>query len=229
MAQQTVILKADDLRYDPEHVVSPRWSRFVGHLVSEDIPAAFGLIGKSLEAAPEEFCKRQRALLKLGTYEIWNHGYDHALKRDDGRGGVWSEFKDTSLDHQRNHLLRTQVLARERLDVTLRTFGAPGNAIDRNTVAAVDACDDIEVWLFGNPASCKRVLKRTIDAEHPTHNPDFDAFRARYRPDIEPLVLQLHPNSWDDARLEQFIRIVAFLKEAGAAFATPSEYARAAR
>jgi hypothetical protein len=54
-------------------------------------------------------------------------------------------------------------------------------------------------------------------------------FKARYERDAagrEALVLQSHPNAWDDTRWAGFVEIVNFLRGRGCVFMTPSEYLR---
>ena len=128
--------------------------------------------------------------------------------------------------HQKDHLQKTQRLAREKLGITLQTFGAPGNAIDDATCRAIDKIEELDIWLYGNSASKKHVLKRHTNIEYPTHNPDFQQFLNHDHSNPDCLVLQVHPNSWDDRRFSQFDQIIQFLKHRPCSFTTPIAYHR---
>jgi len=221
---QHIILKADDVRRDPEHILPPRWQTFINRIETYGIQAALGVIGNSLEGDHPAYFDRLKALHHSGRFELWNHGYDHVLNGTNDRGESYCEFSNTPLEHQRDHLTRTQTLARENLGITLRTFGAPGNRIDDATRTAIDDIDDLEVWLYGHPQSKKRLLKRSENIEYPTHNPDFAQFQAHHDPNREYLVLQVHPNSWDENRLSQFDRIIQYLIANHCAFTLPYSY-----
>lgn len=221
---QYIILKADDVRRDPEHILPLRWQTFIARIETYGIQAALGVIGNSLEGDHPAYFDRLKTLHHRGRFELWNHGYDHVLNGTNNRGESYCEFSNTSLEHQRDHLVRTQGLAREKLGITLRTFGAPGNRIDDATRIAIDGIDDIEVWLYGPPQSKKRVLRRSTNIEYPTHNPDFAQFLAHDQPDPEYLVLQVHPNSWDENRLSQFDQIIRHLIARNCVFTLPHSY-----
>lgn len=221
MNEQTVIFKADDIR-EHQHGLSPNWNRFVDLIVESDVTAALGLIGDSLESPSAQYVERVKQVAAEDRFEIWNHGYDHRLKKTRADGSVYSEFFNTSLEHQRAHLGDTQRLAEHHLNLTLTTFGAPGNHIDDNTLAAVDDIPELTVWLYGDPRTKKHNLVRTINVEHPTHYPDFDAFRDSYSEDIPLLTLQLHPGGWGDDRFRTFKQIVTFLKAHGCLFSNPA-------
>jgi hypothetical protein len=63
--------------------------------------------------------------------------------------------------------------------------------------------------------------------ENPTHVADFAKFKAAYERvgfDKECLALQGHPNSWNDERWADFVKIIDYLKSKGCVFMTPSEY-----
>ncbi|MDF2924438.1 MAG: polysaccharide deacetylase [Paenibacillaceae bacterium] len=221
--KQSIILKADDLVHDQNGLLSANWSRFLTYLERYGLKAGLGVIGQSLDKGSDGFAEQIRRLQEEEGHELWNHGYDHQLNGVDEQGNRYCEFQHTSYEYQLDHLLRTQRLARERLGLTLRTFGAPGNSIDAGTVDALQAVPEIEVWLFGQPSS-KFVLERVVNAEHPVIRPNFAAFREQYTPDREYLVLQLHPNSWNEGDFDQFTRIIDYLLLKPTEFVTPYAY-----
>ena len=95
-----------------------------------------------------------------GSFEIWNHGYNHKLNGINENGETYHEFWNTTSDYQKEHLEKTQELALEKLGITLRAFGAPGNNHDSITLDVMNENDDIKVWFYGNPESNKIVLER---------------------------------------------------------------------
>ena len=228
-SQQWIIFKADDLNYDPKYIISDGWKRFFDLVVNLEIKCSIGLIGNSLESEDEAYFQYLRDLHMTSNFEIWNHGYDHLLRKFRKIRSDWqmySEFCNTSLGHQKSHILKTQQLAFERLQIRLATFGAPGNRIDKNTTCALDEIDEIKIWLYGDPASKKLVLKHYMRLEFPTHYPVYEEFLKHYSSKPEYLVLQGHPKGWDLERLKEFEKVVNFLKERNPIFANPSDYFR---
>ena len=191
---------------------------------SENLKAGLGLIGNSLEGSNPAYIARIQDAYRSGHFEIWNHGYDHMLNVTSQPGQYIREFYGTSYAHQTEHLLKTQNLAKEKLGITLHAFGAPYDHSDQNTVRVIDETDDIRVWFFGDPVSSKCVLGRYADIEFPVHNPDYEKFLQDYDSEKEYLVFEIHPNSWDDPRFEQFEKIIDWLKAADVTFVTPYEY-----
>ena len=159
MPDQQIILKADDIRFTPETILSPRWQNFVDYIARQGIKAALGLIGNSLEADNPSYFNLLKDLHNSPHFEIWNHGYDHVLKGTNAAGEIYHEFSNIPYEAQKDHLQKTQRLAREKLGITLQTFGAPGNAIDDATCRAIDEIVELDIWLYGNSASKKHVLK----------------------------------------------------------------------
>ncbi|CAN7592358.1 DUF2334 domain-containing protein [Paenibacillus sp. LjRoot56] len=224
---QWIILKADDLVYseDSPDGLSPAWNRFFNEMERRGIVASLGLIGNTLENADERFVYRVKHLIEKG-HEIWNHGYDHMLSKENDQNVVCYEFQNTSAEYQLEHLLRTQQLARKRLGVVLRTFGAPGNAIDDHTTKALEAVPDLMVWLFGRLSS-KAVLERVVDIEHPVIHPNLEAFRQQYEAkgvDKKYLLLQIHPPHWNAADFTEFVQVMDYLEQKPVRFITPYRF-----
>ncbi|MDA0712226.1 MAG: hypothetical protein O3B73_18665 [bacterium] len=221
---QSIILKADDIRFDPDCILSVRWQKFIAYIADKNIKAGLGLIGNSLEGDRPAYFDRLRDLHNSPHFEIWHHGYDHVLKGTNAAGEIFHEFYNTPFAHQFGHLQKTQDLALEKVGITLRTFGAPGNGIDRTTTDALNSIEALKVWFYGDPDARQWILRRTINFEYPTHNPDFVSFQEQYRTDLSCLVLQMHPNSWDDARFDQFAYIIEFLLDQDTTFVLPYDH-----
>lgn len=220
--KQYIILKADDLKYDSTSTISPRWQKFINYIENTKIKAGIGIIGNSLEKGNDKYISLVKSIHSRGAIEFWNHGYNHYANNDSVN--PISEFRNTSYKQQYENILKTQELAKTKLEIILHTFGAPYNNIDKNTLKAIENIDDIKVWLFGDSSSTKLTLKRYCNIEYPVHNPDYQKFLERYDSGKEYLVLQGHPNSWDDKRFNQFEQIINFLIKQGVTFITPFEY-----
>ena len=224
--KQLIILKADDLVFDEYDIISDRWSTFLEYIRTKNIKASLGLICNSLEQGKEPYISRLKQYLAFGNFEIWNHGYSHFMNGKNEKGEWAHEFMNTPFQYQLEHLQKSQRLVKQKLGITMRTFGAPGNACDENTVKALEQLKDIKIWYFGRSASDKLQLERSTEVEHITGVPNFDTFVQRYNPHSTYLVLQVHPNLWSHSNFSEFQKIVDYLIESGVSFVTPYEYYR---
>ncbi len=222
--KQFIILKADDMYWDIKNTISENWLRFVDMIFQKGIKASLGVIGNSLEHATNDYYVILKFLDNSGHFELWNHGYNHILNQINENGVNYCEFKNTSYLYQQQNLERTQFLANTKLQISFRTFGAPGNAYDESTLKVIDENEEILIWFFGNPKSKKLVLKRFGEIEFPTFNSNFNKFVEIYDTGRDNLVLQIHPDKWDDSRFAEFEKVVDFLIENQSTFITPIEY-----
>lgn len=222
--KQLIILKADDLIYDGTSIIPQKWINFFHYVVSEKLKTSAGLICNSLETKDERYFGLLNYLHKTGFVELWNHGYDHLLGAKHPTGEEYDEFRNSSLEYQKQQLQKGQNLAREKLNISLRTFGAPGNAIDNNTILALKEFDEIKVWFFGLEGSGKLLLGRSADMEYPVGNPDYDKFVNSHKTNNEYVVFQIHPNMWDETQFNTFKRIISYLRERNSTFLLPYEY-----
>jgi peptidoglycan/xylan/chitin deacetylase (PgdA/CDA1 family) len=220
---QWVVLKADDLAQTAKGQVSPGFVRFFRLLADDSVVAGVGLIGIALETGWIDFANALKQELTTGRIEVFSHGYDHSWNATSEHAATVFEFQNTSLADQIEHLRRTQVLAYARLGITIRTFGAPFNAVDSNTVQALREFPDLQVWFYGLPGSGKLLIPNLIDAEVATGHPDFAQFSMHYNAAIPVVSLQLHPSQFDDNGFLELEKIIRFLKENGASFILPSD------
>jgi len=228
IAAPYVVLKLDDLHYE-DGLVHPGWLQVIDFLDEEGVPAAIGIVGKSIADASSDYVEWVQQRDRDG-HEIWHHGFCHCRQTVDGV--EIREYRGTSYAEQSESLNKTQALSRERLGIELQTFGAPYNSSDAFTAEALGGIDGLRVWLYKDTehATDKFVIKRikSVNIEYPVHVPDFEQFKAGYEQHkTEPiLVIQGHPRSWvnDPQRFEEFKQIVLFLKAQGAQFITPIEY-----
>lgn len=222
--RQFVILKADDLVHDKVNVISKNWYKFLDYVVSEKIKSSVGLVVNSLETDDERYPGLLKYLNRTGYVELWIHGYDHRLGVKYPNGDLYDEFRNSSLEFQKEQIKKALDLSKQKLDFTMQTFGAPGNAIDENTSIALDAFDEIKVWFFGREDSDKLVLHRSEEMEFPVGNPDFNSFLKNYSVSSNYIVFQIHPNMWDENQFNEFKKIIDFLKEEKCTFILPREF-----
>jgi peptidoglycan/xylan/chitin deacetylase (PgdA/CDA1 family) len=220
--KQLVILKADDFEFEPYNIISPGWKRFITYIEDWNLQASAGITGISLEQGNGAYFSTIKAINNRGNIEFFNHGYSHLLNASDSYGKKYSEFQNTTYEYQREHLLKTQTLAQEKLGITLHAFGAPGNAIDGNTTKAIESIDEIKVWFRGVPSSKLNLEIGYIETT--PDNPDFQYFVDHYNPNLKYLTLQIHPWGWSEKQFSQFKRITEYLLNQGATFITPYEY-----
>lgn len=221
---QAIVLKLDDIT--PHGAkgnlpVSPRWQRVVDFVEKEDIKAGFGIIGSSLEQDNAAYFDWIKNLHKKGRIEFWNHGY-----RDRKGTDKTGEFEE-SFEVQLEALKKTQKLAKEKLGIELKAFGPHWSGTTSDTEKALAEVPELTMWLYGPKDSKKFAFPRYLAIENPTFVPDFDKFKQLYERSAQKqpcLALQGHPNAWDDARWDGFVKIIAFLKEKGCRFLKPSEY-----
>lgn len=226
-----IILKLDDMTQrgaKKGQAVSWRWQKLVDILEKENIKANLGIIGKTFEKDNSKFNEWLKEQDKKGYVEFWNHGYTHKeLPREGNKRRC--EFT-ASVAEQVATLKKTQQITKEKTGIELQAFGAPFNVTNTDTEKALGEFPEITVWFFGSnktKTSKKLSLKRIVNLEHPTMNPSASGLISDYdhRGKFEKyLVLQGHPNAWNDKRFEEFTKAIAFLKEKGCKFVTCSEY-----
>jgi len=214
-----VLLKADDYRDNT------RWRRFVGYLQEKQLKASIGIICNILEKDDPKLVAWTHELTASGAFDFWHHGYDHRLNWQEG-GRTFCEFDGPSYEQQKDHFDRACRLAKDKLGIEFKVFGAPGNKVDANTARVLADHPEIEATFFGpKGVPGKLVLERWANAEQPTLKPNSAEFIKRWpRVESKPyLVLQLHPGAWDDERFAEFTRIVTFLQGRGVRFVTARE------
>lgn len=222
--KQLGFLKADDLLFSPVHTIYPGWQTFLDYMAEKQIKTCVGLICNSLEKGNADYIDRLKKLARRNCFELFNHGYDHVLGQVNEDGETYSEFFNTSFSQQKEHFLKAQNLAKEKLNITLHTFGAPGNAIDKNTTRAIETVKDLKAWLLGDTSSSKLVLRKRVKVENSSLKPDYDAFVEGYDPAADYYVLQIHPKNWSSDNFGVFKKILDFLNQKEMTFLLPYEY-----
>lgn len=218
--QKIVVLKLDDVIDD----VSERWQRVSDYLEGKKIKAGFGVIGYSLAKDNPEYFKWITDRAERGYIEFWNHGYYNRTK-----GDTIGEFEGT-YEQQLRALQLTDSLAQAKLGLTFSVWGPHWTKTNKDTDRALTQIPNIQMVLGSpkNPTHFKGfVLPSNLDMEYPVHNPDFEEFKKAYQgkwKNLEYFYLQGHPNSWDDTRWNNFVKIIEFLESENVRFITPSEF-----
>ncbi len=221
-----VILKLDDVTNG-----TPQWRRTLDYLRSKNIKSAAGIICNSLESGKQAYYDWLKEVQQSGLVEFWLHGYDHKQWKEDGKD-VW-EFSGPSFEQQKEHIEKSQQLAKQILGAPFAAFGAPFNKTDAATVKALAADPDIKVVLYGDPKNAEDlpnalILDRTeMNIEAPLFVPNSQKVKHDYEVMAgtrDCFVIQGHPNQWTDERFAEFQKLVEYLQLQGVVFTTPSEY-----
>lgn len=223
---QVILLKLDDViaRRVGSKPVSDRWLKITDYLKSNSIKGSFGIITESLEQDNPVYFQWLKDIQKEGLIEFWMHGYHMKKASEPG------EFEHGTAAEQQAILEKGMKLAKEKLGFLLPAFGPHWSSTTEATDEALQAVPDIKIWLYG-PAKPKHFtrlsIERVLALENPTFVPDPAKFKTVYESKAasrEVLVLQGHPDQWDDKRWAGFVEIIEFLKSKNVVFSTPSEY-----
>lgn len=206
---KNIIFKFDDLRS-----VNTSILKLDKIIQREKIKITWGVIGKTFAEQNKEDHEWARKALQSGLYYFWNHGYTH----------IPGEFSKLSYKEQVSHLQKTQSVLKEIFNIESNVFGAPHNAINDDTLKAVEQITELKYWFFGNENYSKTNMKEVIALEYPLFRPNYKEFKKNYQNATESLlVLQGHPSYWHWSELYQFKRIIHFLKSENCNFIFPNE------
>jgi peptidoglycan/xylan/chitin deacetylase (PgdA/CDA1 family) len=218
------VLKLDDVvaGRGGTQIVPERWQKVADYLEGKKIKSSMGIIGFSLVDDNPAYFKWITDRAKRGYIEFWNHGFKNRGADDPG------EFEG-GYEEQLRALRLTDSLATSKLGLVLSAWGPHWSGSNENTDRALAQLPQIRI-VFGQPRGAVHfkgfVMPRHIDIEFPTHNTDFEAFKKAYQAGgfrNDYTFLQGHPNSWDDVRWDNFVKIIEFLQAEGVQFVTPSE------
>ncbi|MGF7139444.1 glycoside hydrolase family 88 protein [Roseimarinus sediminis] len=222
-----VIIKADDLVYNKQTSLPAQWKKFAELNIQKNNKVAPGIVGSSLENGDERFFNWIKEQQQTGLFEFWNHGQLH--KRWEKEGERQSEFFNTTISEQLTYLQQTQKLAREKLGIEFKTFGAPYNWTDENTVEALKQVPELRVWLYApkNAETDKIKVERVpaLNIEYPVHQANFyHLFNSYYFYSTKNVIaIQGHPLSWDDHDFAQYSMMIDYLQGIGTPIVLPSE------
>lgn len=223
---QIILLKLDDViaRRVGAKPVSDRWLKVHDYLKENQIKGSFGIITESLEKDNAMYFQWLKDVQAAGSIEFWMHGYHMKTASEPG------EFEQGTAEEQRAILAKGEKLAKEKLGFTLPAFGPHWSGTTEATDEAMEKVPEVTIWLYGpeKPKYYSRLsIPRVMALENPTFVPDLEKFKTFYEAKAakrEVLVLQGHPDQWDDKRWAGFTGIIDFLKTKNVVFMTPSEY-----
>ena len=225
-AQHKVILKLDDIGVNKGVCVA---KPVLEYLLQKNIKASYGVIANRLDStALSTLAKYMYAKYTKGEnlVEIWHHGYDHT---NNNTSANLHEFKGTSYDFQKAHFNKADSLVKVRLGIQMHSFGSPFNAVDSTTLKVIADNPNYKMLMFfwdslGKEPQLTRLNNR-VDLENGVGNPDYDYFvkdlakHADYKKSF--IVLQGHPNQWDEAKVSQFKKVIDYLIEQRFEFVLP--------
>ena len=239
-----IIIKVDDLK-QVNGKVPFLWTRFADVIKARNIKASIGIICKTLEEATPEYVGWIKDQQKSGRIEFWFHGYTHDVRTENGK--AYGEFVGRDFTEQKRRFDLSQQLCSDKLGFFLQTFGPPGGAVpsfEQTTIDVMAADPHMKVWLYPTPidASGKKleaagkivILDRVfeVNLESAVGVPSFSRFVSGYakHPEREYFVLQGHTAQWGTpGKFDEAVKIIDFLIEQHARFATPTEFAEELR
>lgn len=218
-----ILFKLDDVQAHWPYVVG-MWTNVANTFVTNGLHASFGLIGDDTELYGEtypEFWNWFQHCQNNGI-QFWNHTFHHTDLTALDRKAQWWQ------------LARNQNLVRRKSGSNLGGYGAPMNLNNGDTLAVVRDMDVCDFHFFGPTNSAKTSLLRLGDMESPTLVPNFPYFTNNWartlsncsNANVDYLVLQGHPGSWDTNRFTNFLNVLRFLTDRGYAIVNPAEYIR---
>ena len=228
---QIIVLKFDGLKADAPKgaAVSERWTRLTDYLTKNNIHAGYGIVCSSLEKDNPAYFDWIKSLHAKGLIEFWLHGF-----RDRSDKDKIGEFETGTADQQKSILEKSEKLAQDKLGFEFDAFGPHWSATTVATEQALNNVPEIKIWL-GRPNNAKQFTKfgipRIMALENPTFITDVEMFLRAYDSvggKQEMLMLQGHPDRWNEVRWKGFLRMMDFLKSKGCVFMTPTEYMDAA-
>jgi len=243
-----IILKLDDLTQKAGTIL-PDFRKMAELLETRKIKGSFGVIcavpwpgAQPLQDSGPEYIEWVKKLHASGLIEFWFHGWDHNAHTEDGE--AYCEFNHRTYEDQKERFDHGQKVALEKFGFGFQTFGPGGGGskyptYDETTVKVMGDVSYMKAWLYPKPldeAGRKlevqgkvTILDRVweVNLEKKVGEPDFNWFLEGYskHPERDYFVLQGHPNTWDDAKFAEVLKIIDFLIAQKAVFMTPSEYA----
>lgn len=222
---KVVVIKADDFRE-----TSRAWTDFVDASRAAGVKVSIGVIAESIhEHSPEQAWMREQE--KRGDVEFWNHGWDHRQWTENGQ--TISEFQGSGLEHQRDHLARSQAALKALLGRNCAVLGTPFNTVDKDTAAAINDTPELRLFFSYPDVIAKRLTGVTlrpavlqiIGESDGTAKPNAEKLAATLeKRSPGPVALQFHPPYFDAAHLEEYKKILTYLKAHGYTVLLPSEF-----
>ena len=235
--QTVIIIKADDLGD-----MTPKWEQFISKSMENNVPVSIGIISKNMTSAAtkskaKELAQSHNNVGQL-SIQFWNHGYDHL------RTNNVEEFKTPDLVYQSEHIKLSQDFFKDTLDINCDTFSTPFNESSDITFEALKSFPEIKVWMcyqlhekqfhtsWVNPnwniiGVGQNQILLDIKCESVLHVPSKSVKMILEKNKHLPyLIIQIHPNTWNDQEFQDYQALLDYLKEKKMIFMTPQEYYR---
>lgn len=144
------------------------------------------------------------------------------------RGIQFFEHGGTTYEYQKQHLEDGIKACKDKLGITIRTFGAPSNRTDAITQRVLDENPDICGVFFAPPDTKKVFIEHYADIEPEKGLPNFEFLKTNMEAnrDKEVIALQMHPQqaAFNQDFNDQFVPCVNYLKTLDATFITAKDY-----
>ncbi|MCK5829114.1 MAG: DUF2334 domain-containing protein [Methylococcales bacterium] len=228
--QQYCILKADDFIGEE----GSAFFKFFDLIKEKNIKASVGVIssGYPISNPSNHLVTYVQNLHNSGQFEFWNHGNTHKSYSKNIK-----EFKGRAYDLQYKDMMHGQDIMKKTYGITMRSFGAPFNAIDSVTSKVIKNIPEINVWIFTQDGITvpKGVVSfpeanQTLIEHNPKNDgkwnprPNYEAFKKNYDPSKKYIVSQLHPKRWTNNKdWAEFEKIIAFLIARKVRFILPTD------
>ena len=223
--EKIAIIKADDIRGETE-----KWDRFFALSKEKGVKVAAGIICDSLQGDKKSYFDWLKHLQSTGWVEFWNHGWDHKRwKKNQGTDKELREFRGTGYTHQKKHFEDAQNRMKEVLGAAPVAFGAPYNAMDKDTVRVFEENTDLRLFFcYGKSKIPGKVpaLMNLRGENDGTGKPNFKKFKEQYekKGNLTFAAIQFHPNGFGEKQLVEYGKIIDFLIAEGWTFMLPREY-----
>lgn len=225
-----IIIKADDILKDG---YSNSWKYFLDGCYDLNVPIMLGIVG---EGVPKHYKRIPNKYFE--HFGFFAHGFSHFVNRN----GL-SEYKGTSMDYQKNSINSTIETIKKYINIEVVAFGAPGNAVDNNTVLALSEIKQITHIFYKPIMTQKVVIKRNFEFEYASNINKYRYYlglifgkyfhynfnNLNYQKLInftensnflnEKLICpQIHPEWWSKSQLKELFRYFEYLKVNGVDF-----------
>ena len=231
-----VILKADDLGD-----TTANWNRFIQTIIKDSINASIGIIPRKVKTIGSIFEIQRVSNLKQSDnnssiIDFWVHGYDHSLTNK------IAEFQTNNLNYQIDHIRKAQKFFSDTLHISNNAFGAPFNSTTNITYLALKNFPEINIWMcfqrtekqyheeWKDPN--RQVIKKSdknlllnVTYENLWKSPTADIIHNFANDKKRAYILiQIHPDNWNDSVFEDFEELVYFYKMNHVTFMTLNQY-----
>ena len=229
-----VILKLDDLNHGSDRL--EQFDTVLAILEERGIKAGYGLMGYALDGGSASANEKIKAYADNPLIEVWSHGYH------------WeSKYLFSSMDEagQRDEF-KLSVDSAAREGITLESFGAPSNAINKTTLELMDnEFTNFKVLMrpsnksleteFGYTPKNFIYLNDTLQVEFSSVIGPLETLKANWDSAVasgkDYVMIQSHPWCWGvtcsdgNTGYQNMEAFIDYVIEQGGVFMTPSEYA----